>query len=59
MEYSVIPVCDDECKISFSLKPDEVCYIEIHKKTDNIAVRTENGILENQLNTGVGKNAVE
>lgn len=59
MEYSVIPFCDDECKISFSLKPDEVCYIEIHKKTDNIAVRTENGILENQLNTGVGKNAVE
>lgn len=57
MEYSVIPLDGGECSISFNLKPDEVCLIELHKQTGNTAVKTENGVLENQLNTGVGKNS--
>ena len=50
MEYSVLKI-NEECEIEFSLKPNEVCYLEFCKKKTGTSEKAENENLENQLNT--------
>ncbi len=52
MNYSLIDVAGNIAEFEVSLNPDEVCYIEIHKKTKDVAIWASNEQLENQLNTG-------
>ena len=50
MEYKLLPISENG-EVEFSLAPDEVCYIEVHKKPSEVALKTANEILESQLNT--------
>lgn len=52
MNYSLVSVFGNEAKFDVSLNPDEVVFIEIHKKTKDIAIWESNEKLEEQLNTG-------
>lgn len=50
MKYSVVDLQRDR-KVSFNLQPDEVCYMQIHKKFDASDGKTVNEELEQQLFT--------
>ena len=52
MHYSLIDVVGSKAAFEVSLKPDEVCLIEVHKRTNDIAIWESNEELEGQLNTG-------
>ena len=51
MHYSLICVEGECARFDVELKPDEVCYIEAHRRTKDIALKTKNELLEEQLNT--------
>lgn len=51
MHYSIIPVEGKKAEFEVTLRPDEVCYVEVHKRTKNVALKTKNELLEEQLNT--------
>ena len=50
MHYSVIDVDGDRAEFEVCLKPDEVCCIEIHKRSRDVAIWASNEELEEQLN---------
>lgn len=52
MHYSLLTVNGDEAKFEVSLKPDEVCYVEVRKRPKDVAMWLSNETLEEKLNTG-------
>lgn len=52
MNYSLIKVESNIAEFEVSLNPDEVCYIEVYKKSIDTAQKIINAKLEKQLNTG-------
>ncbi len=51
MEYSLPCFAGTPASIDFTLKGNEVCYFEIHKRTRDVAHIVENKKMEAQLNT--------
>ncbi len=50
-EYSLIELGDGDIAVDFSLNSNEVCYIEINKRCEDVAFIVENKKMEEQLNT--------
>ncbi len=50
-EYGFVKMKGENATLDFSLKSNEVCYIEISRKPTDVAEIVENKLLESQLNT--------
>ena len=50
MHYSLIDVEGTRAEFEVCLKPDEVCYVEIHRRSRDVAIWASNEELEDQLN---------
>lgn len=56
MHYSILTVDGSKAEFEITLKPDEVCFVEIHKKSKDKALKTQNELLDEKLNTANQKN---
>ncbi len=52
MDYAVVDISGkSECEVKFELQPDEVMYVELHKRSRDVSLYVRDDELEKQLNT--------